>query len=207
MRNVARATAGSRTMAATFGRWGMRRSRTPSSFDDDARRSSASARHGHPRVGINHHNDYRTLCQRRERLFTRFVEMTGRGDAVPYWGASIHRLLVHHLLHGAGRDAVSGHGIHADSPSVGGLLVHVADVPVASVVYNSSGGWDFFVTVSLPALIGSTFGSRVFTYRHTAGSTALSLLLPQVVDLPGVAAQATSAGTGAYAEVFTFSSF
>jgi hypothetical protein len=79
--------------------------------------------------------------------------------------------------------------------------------PVASVVYNASGGWDFFVTVSLPALIGSTFGSRIFTYRHTAGSTTLSLLLPQVVDLPGVAAQATSAGTGAYAEVFTFSSF
>jgi|GEM_PF-4607724 len=77
----------------------------------------------------------------------------------------------------------------------------------AAAVRRPAGGYDFVVSSSFiqtGGTMGQVWGSRAFAYRHTAGSTTMVLLFPQVVDSPGTLAFSPVGGTGIYAEMFSF---
>lgn len=78
----------------------------------------------------------------------------------------------------------------------------------AGVVARSGGGYDFYVTSSFIQHGGSfglgNPGTRTFAYRHTAGSTTMSLLLPVVSEIANRFSFSPAGGTGTYAETLSF---
>lgn len=76
----------------------------------------------------------------------------------------------------------------------------------AAAVHRAAGGDDFVVTSSFIQMGGSfgtgNWGSRTFAYRHTAGTTTMVLLLPQISETAGAFSFSPVGGTSVYAESF-----
>jgi hypothetical protein len=77
-----------------------------------------------------------------------------------------------------------------------------------SVVGRPGGGYDFLVLQPFPAHLGSgVFGTQLWSFRHTAGTTTMVSHFIPVVSIPNVRALAAAGGRGTYAEAFTFAAY